>query len=68
MNQFTLTSLLVKELKRKDVTQRGRKGKPLTIVQVEVRAEIKMFHIEQSKMNWVKQEEGKEKSMDLWLR
>lgn len=36
MNQFTLTSFLVKELERKDVTQRGRKGKPLTIVQVEV--------------------------------
>ena len=46
----------------------GEKGKPLTGVQVEVRAEIKMFHIEQSEMNWARLEERKEKSMDLWLR
>lgn len=48
--------------------KKGRKGKPLTVIQVEVQAEIKMFHIEQSEMNWVRQEERKEKSMDLWLR
>lgn len=32
----------------------GEKGKPLTVVQVEVRAEIKMFYIEQSEMNWAR--------------
>lgn len=41
--------------------------KTLTVVQVEVRAEIKMFHIEQSEMNWVRLAQRKEKSMDLWL-
>lgn len=54
--------------KKNDVAQKGRKGKPLTVIRVEVQAEIKMFHIEQSEMNWVRQEERKEKSMDLWLR
>lgn len=45
------------------------KGKPLTVAQAEVRAEIKMFHIEQSEMNWGEDGgEKKEKSMDLWLR
>lgn len=44
--------------------------KPLTVIRVEVRAEIKMFRIEQSEMNWASREErkGKKKSMELWLR
>lgn len=35
--------------------------KPLTVIRVEVRAEIKMFRIEQSEMNWASREERKGK-------
>lgn len=48
------------------MAQRGcgeEKKKPLlTVVQVDARAEIKMFHIEQSEMNWARPEEREEKN------
>lgn len=47
--------------------RKKRKEKTLAAVLVDVQAKIKMFHIEQSGMNWVGLEERKEKSMGLWL-
>ena len=46
--------------KKRCCTKRGRKGKPLSAVELEVRAGIKMFHIEQYEMNWARLEERKE--------
>lgn len=50
---------------KRDVAQRGcgeEKKTPLTVVQVDAQAEIKMFHIEQSEMNWARPEEREEKN------
>lgn len=73
VNQFGLTSCPLKELRKetshKEDVGRGKKTKPQTVAQVDARAEIKMFHIEQSEMNWARPEEREEKkSMGLWLR
>lgn len=55
-----------KEFEQLEKEKKKKEKRPAAVL-VDVQAKIKMFHIEQSGMNWVGLEERKEKSMGIWL-